>query len=256
MTGWLAILAAMAAIAEPPGEVYILSFEADADILTTEGYQAAREAAAAFEALPKGFPYQAYVWISDCRDGPPYDLIWVAQTELMALGITPDRFFRSDTRSELDPCRTAGSTDGSVLVGVGRFEGGPWLTHHDMPLIHFASGSAELDAFQMQKIRWARPYVTDASYIVIEGHADTAEDNPEGLSAARAQAVRDALVRLGVPDWQMRTEPQGVEHLARITPPGTPEPLNRRASLRSFRVNEAERTPAWWFDQRDAAAPR
>ena len=69
--------------------------------------------------------------------------------------------------------------------------------------------------------------------VSIDGHADrsgSASYNV-GLSERRARAVRDEMVRLGVPASAISLEAFGESRPAVQTPDGVREPLNRRAEV-------------------------
>jgi outer membrane protein OmpA-like peptidoglycan-associated protein len=65
------------------------------------------------------------------------------------------------------------------------------------------------------------------------GHTDTSgsQDYNDDLSQRRANVVRDALDAGGVDGSIITTEARGETDLARSTPDGVREPLNRRAAV-------------------------
>lgn len=67
----------------------------------------------------------------------------------------------------------------------------------------------------------------------IQGHADTsgAADYNQRLAFKRATAVRDALVKLGVPENLINIESRGEDELLVPTPDNVREPANRRANI-------------------------
>jgi outer membrane protein OmpA-like peptidoglycan-associated protein len=67
----------------------------------------------------------------------------------------------------------------------------------------------------------------------VVGHTDTerSAQYAQGLSLRRADAVRDALAARGVPLALITVEGRGETELARATPDGVREPLNRRAEV-------------------------
>jgi outer membrane protein OmpA-like peptidoglycan-associated protein len=71
------------------------------------------------------------------------------------------------------------------------------------------------------------------SSVSIDGHADRsgAAAYNVGLSERRARAVRDELVRLGVPASAISLQALGESRPAVQTPDGVREPLNRRAEV-------------------------
>ena len=69
--------------------------------------------------------------------------------------------------------------------------------------------------------------------VSIDGHADRsgAAAYNVGLSERRARAVRDEVVRLGVPASAISLNAFGESRPAVQTPDGVREPLNRRANV-------------------------
>jgi outer membrane autotransporter protein len=69
--------------------------------------------------------------------------------------------------------------------------------------------------------------------VTVIGHTDTSGSTQYnvGLSERRSSVVRDALVAGGVPAGAIQTEARGETDLARATPDGVREPLNRRAAV-------------------------
>ncbi|MCB1591686.1 MAG: OmpA family protein [Alphaproteobacteria bacterium] len=71
------------------------------------------------------------------------------------------------------------------------------------------------------------------SQVNIQGHADTSgpSDYNQRLAFKRASAVRDALVKLGVPENIINIESRGEDDLLVPTPDNVREPANRRANI-------------------------
>ncbi len=96
----------------------------------------------------------------------------------------------------------------------------------------FGYGRAELSPAGYRMVREVVDYANGRkpTLIVITGHMDTAEaeEFSDELSRRRAQAVATELVRLGIDPALIETVGVGAGQLARPTPPGTREPLNRR----------------------------
>jgi outer membrane protein OmpA-like peptidoglycan-associated protein len=69
--------------------------------------------------------------------------------------------------------------------------------------------------------------------VQIDGHTDTSGSATynQGLSERRARAVRDEMVRLGVPTGSISLNAFGQTRLAVQTRDGVREPLNRRAEV-------------------------
>lgn len=72
---------------------------------------------------------------------------------------------------------------------------------------------------------------TRASQVRLVGHADAIEPDPDALSLARAKAVADELVSLGVRAAIIAVDGKGTSQPAQPEAPGVPEPLNRRVSI-------------------------
>lgn len=74
----------------------------------------------------------------------------------------------------------------------------------------------------------------DTSVIRITGHADTSGSTAynQRLSQRRAEAVKNALVSMGVSGLVVRSEGMGESNLMVQTPNNTREPANRRAEIR------------------------
>jgi outer membrane protein OmpA-like peptidoglycan-associated protein len=79
----------------------------------------------------------------------------------------------------------------------------------------------------------ARARECNLAGIVIVGHTDTSgsQEYNQGLSERRAGVVRDALISRGAPAGAITTQARGETDLARQTPDGVREPLNRRAAV-------------------------
>lgn len=79
----------------------------------------------------------------------------------------------------------------------------------------------------------ARALENDINTVVVSGNTDTSGSSAynQALSERRARAVRDALVANGVPADSVRMEALGETNLAKPTPDGVREPLNRRAEV-------------------------
>lgn len=79
----------------------------------------------------------------------------------------------------------------------------------------------------------ARALANDIDGVVVQGNTDTSGGSAynQALSQRRANVVRDALIANGVPADIIRTESNGENNLAKATPDGTREPLNRRTDV-------------------------
>ncbi len=79
----------------------------------------------------------------------------------------------------------------------------------------------------------ARALENDIETVVVAGNTDTSGGSAynQALSERRARAVRDGLIANGVPADRIRLEAFGETNLAKPTPDGVREPLNRRADV-------------------------
>lgn len=79
----------------------------------------------------------------------------------------------------------------------------------------------------------SRALQNDIETVVVAGNTDTSGSSAynQGLSERRARVVRDALIANNVPADRIRTEAYGESNLAKPTPDGVREPLNRRSEV-------------------------
>lgn len=79
----------------------------------------------------------------------------------------------------------------------------------------------------------SRALQNDIETVVVSGNTDTSGSSAynQALSERRAAVVRDALIANGVPADRVRTEAYGETNLAKPTPDGVREPLNRRSEV-------------------------
>ena len=79
----------------------------------------------------------------------------------------------------------------------------------------------------------SRALQNDVDTVVVAGNTDTAGSSAynQALSERRARIVREALVANGISADAIRTEAYGESNLAKATPDGTREPLNRRSEV-------------------------
>ncbi|MEM9705663.1 MAG: OmpA family protein [Pseudomonadota bacterium] len=79
----------------------------------------------------------------------------------------------------------------------------------------------------------ARALEGDIDTVVVSGNTDTSGSSAynQALSQRRAAAVRAALIDSGVPADRIETRAFGETNLAKATPDGTREPLNRRSEV-------------------------
>lgn len=102
-------------------------------------------------------------------------------------------------------------------------------------LVFFDFDRSNLTTEAMAVVRRAAESVRrgGVSRITVTGHADRSGSDAYnmGLSQRRANAVRDALVREGVPANQISTTARGESQPLVPTPDGVREPQNRRAEI-------------------------
>ncbi|MHA7872199.1 MAG: OmpA family protein, partial [Hyphococcus sp.] len=79
----------------------------------------------------------------------------------------------------------------------------------------------------------ARALENDIETVVVAGNTDTSGSSAynQALSERRARVVRDALIANGVAADRIRMEAYGETNLAKPTPDGVREPLNRRTEV-------------------------
>lgn len=79
----------------------------------------------------------------------------------------------------------------------------------------------------------SRALENDIDTVVVSGNTDTSGSSAynQALSERRARVVREALVANGVPADRIETRAFGESNLAKSTPDGTREPLNRRSEV-------------------------
>ncbi|MEO0880909.1 MAG: OmpA family protein, partial [Pseudomonadota bacterium] len=79
----------------------------------------------------------------------------------------------------------------------------------------------------------ARALSNEIETVVVAGNTDTSGSSAynQALSERRARVVRDALIANGVPADRIETRAFGESNLAKPTPDGTREPLNRRTEV-------------------------
>ncbi len=79
----------------------------------------------------------------------------------------------------------------------------------------------------------SRALQNEIETVVVAGNTDTSGSSAynQALSERRARVVREALIANGVPADSIRTEAYGESNLAKPTPDGVREPLNRRSEV-------------------------
>ena len=115
-------------------------------------------------------------------------------------------------------------------------------TDYELPdSVLFALDSAHVsrDADQVLQEIADAAHDSPRADLVVEGHQDTSgtHEHNQALSDARARAVADVLVRLGVERNRIRTEGMGESGLAVQTGDGVREARNRRVIIRVIGAN-------------------
>ncbi len=110
---------------------------------------------------------------------------------------------------------------------------------HYMALWHFWGpyfdlGEADIPLAQRRRMRFiVADYVPGVTIYRIEGHSDTLGSREASMRASRRRAenVARELIRQGVREDDITIQAFGETRLARATPDGTAEPLNRRVYI-------------------------
>lgn len=96
--------------------------------------------------------------------------------------------------------------------------------------VYFDWGSTTLNAKAVAAVKAAAPKAKACTYngMRVVGHADTShtEEESTALGMARAKAVRDLLMKLGLKDSAISVATHGELDLAKMTADGVREPLN------------------------------
>lgn len=101
-------------------------------------------------------------------------------------------------------------------------------------VIYFPHGDSHLapEAYQVAAMVAKYTGSLSSSRVIVAGYCDTSEKVPRELSWKRAENTVAALRAAGLSDHiSVQTSRSGTEDLAVPTPPGTSEPLNRRAEI-------------------------
>ncbi len=99
--------------------------------------------------------------------------------------------------------------------------------HWEASTVYFDYGKANLTAAAADVV--ADAVAHHPSHEVVTGYCDTAEHGCHDLAMRRAEAVKDELVRHGMPAGAIETHAS--DDLAVPTPKHTREPKNRRAVI-------------------------
>jgi len=102
-------------------------------------------------------------------------------------------------------------------------------------IVYFDYDKANLtpEASNLVREASARALENDIDTVVVSGNTDTSGSSAynQALSQRRAAVVREALIANGVPADRIETRAMGESNLAKPTPDGTREPLNRRSEV-------------------------
>lgn len=98
--------------------------------------------------------------------------------------------------------------------------------------VYFSSGSSAITDDADETLRELAGLIREfaPTRVLVAGHADTAEPDPDGVSKARADLVARRLAALSVTS-EIRTRSAGATELAVQTPAGTKEAQNRRVTI-------------------------
>ncbi|TAH36095.1 MAG: OmpA family protein [Alphaproteobacteria bacterium] len=100
--------------------------------------------------------------------------------------------------------------------------------------IYFAFGSSKLNAADIKEVKALAKRAGTDNPVIVTGHTDTAGTRAGNmaLSHRRAMAVRNVLIKAGVPSKNIRVEARGEDDLAISTGDNVREARNRRAGVR------------------------
>ena len=220
-------------------QTWVFDFAADETSLSADGYRAAQEIGARIGARPG--MWQADVEVEVALGAAPPDGadVWrlrAVMLELAEQGVLLPRAARSDLVSaETTPANDLAPAPARIVVHVHRLEDDPGrLFHRHDPVIHFASGSAEVSREGRFRLAFhvAGPEVEGARARV-RAYADTA-GNAEAnlrLTEARADNVARELIRLGLPAEWIDTQALGETALVTPSADDVAEASNRRATV-------------------------
>jgi outer membrane protein OmpA-like peptidoglycan-associated protein len=95
--------------------------------------------------------------------------------------------------------------------------------------VYFGFEMAEMtpEAFSLVKELAGKFKAGQYREVILIGHADTAEENPDELSRQRAETVRDALTALGIDGFDISVEGWGIRGQPYPRGAGVREPMNR-----------------------------
>ncbi len=126
-------------------------------------------------------------------------------------------------------------TDHSVSIGLRYMFAPPPAYQAKDFTVYFPFDKYVLTPEATTVVQEAANYATmgNATSLVIVGHTDTSGSDGynQRLSERRAKAVADELGTLGIPLSKLSVSGTGEKDLAKPTPDGVKEPLNRRATI-------------------------
>jgi outer membrane protein OmpA-like peptidoglycan-associated protein len=167
--------------------------------------------------LPKGYSRYSFWQFNNGTQGQPKDFAFKkpdTNVDLNAFNGTVEELFAMTALSSRSSPPPAPEQSFTVYFGSGQSALSPE-----------ALLAIEQAAVAMKTRRSAR--------LVVRGHDDTARSESESmaLSLTRANAVKDALVRSGVPATVVTVVGRGQNQLLIPTAAGVSEPRNRRAEI-------------------------
>lgn len=122
-----------------------------------------------------------------------------------------------------------------AAIGVAALAAPAMARGREVTLVFFEWDSTALTADAQQNVVGVAPRAKACEHngIRIVGHADRShtEEESAALGMARARAVRDALVKLGLADSAISVATNGELNPMKPTADGEREPLNRRAEI-------------------------
>lgn len=134
-------------------------------------------------------------------------------------------------------CR-AGARRSRILVGLAIALSAAGVASADTRTvfpIYFDWNSATLNAKAVAEVKKAYPAAKACDYngVRVFGHADTSHttDDSAKLGMARARAVREQLMKLGMADSAIAFSTKGEHELAKETADGVKEKLNERVEI-------------------------
>jgi outer membrane protein OmpA-like peptidoglycan-associated protein len=99
--------------------------------------------------------------------------------------------------------------------------------------LYFIEGGTTLTEASRPTFELLKSLVQPGSFVQIVGYTDTvgSEADNQKLSERRAEEIKTALVRMGLPVQDARTTGRGKHDLAKPTADNVAEPLNRRVEV-------------------------